>query len=89
MPIHDWTLVNAGIFHAFHLYWIDEISRALNRGLLPPDYYALPEEIAGGLVPNVLTLHRPAAGPPPAGSPKGQRGRGGTAVRTARPKARF
>src|SRR2546421_3205236 len=61
MPIHDWTRVDAGIFHAFHHDWITEISRALNRGLLPADYYALPEQIAGGLAPDVLTLRRPAA----------------------------
>ena len=48
MPIHDWTRVEAGIFHAFHHSWVEEIARALNRGLLPPDYYALPEQIAGG-----------------------------------------
>ena len=30
MPIHDWTRVDAGIFHAFHHDWITEIARALN-----------------------------------------------------------
>jgi hypothetical protein len=25
MPIHDWTKVDAGIFHAFHLHWIAAI----------------------------------------------------------------
>jgi hypothetical protein len=54
MPVHDWTRVDAGIFHAFHHDWITEISRALNRGLLPADYYALPEQIAGGLGPDVV-----------------------------------
>src|SRR5579859_2977412 len=56
MPVHDWTRVDAGIFHHFHHGWIDEIARALNRGMLPPDYYALAEQIAGGLGPDVLTL---------------------------------
>src|SRR5947209_7266935 len=46
MPIHDWTQVDAGIFRHFHLEWIGEISRVLNRGLLPPDHYALAEQIA-------------------------------------------
>ncbi len=41
MPIHDWTRVEAGIFHHFHHGWIEEIARALNRGLLPADYYAM------------------------------------------------
>jgi hypothetical protein len=44
MPAQDWTKVDAGIFHAFHHEWITEIGRALNRGILPPDYYALPEQ---------------------------------------------
>jgi hypothetical protein len=56
MAIHDWTRVEAGIFHAFHHSWIEEIARALNRGLLPPDYYALPEQHAAGFGPDVLTL---------------------------------
>jgi hypothetical protein len=49
MPIHDWTRVDAGIFHAFHHQWITELSRALNRGLLLAEDYALPEQLAGGL----------------------------------------
>jgi hypothetical protein len=89
MPIHDWTQAKAGIFHAFHHEWISEIGRALNGGLLPSDYYALPEQIAGGVVPDVLTLRRPSDELPPAARVKSNRGRGGTAVRTARPKARF
>src|SRR6266849_3910349 len=56
MPIHDWTRVDAGIFHAFHHSWIEEIARALNRGVLPADYYALPEQHAAGFGPDVLTL---------------------------------
>jgi hypothetical protein len=28
VPIHDWTRVDAGIFHAFHHGWIEEISRS-------------------------------------------------------------
>jgi hypothetical protein len=56
MPMHDWTRVPAGIFHTFHHEWISEISRALNRGLLPESYYALPEQVAAGFGPDVLTL---------------------------------
>jgi hypothetical protein len=56
MPIHDWTRVDAGIFHAFHHDWITEISRALNCGLLPAAYYALPEQLAGGLIPKVIVV---------------------------------
>lgn len=56
MPIHDWTRVDTGIFHAMHHDWITEIARALNRSLLPSDYYALPEQHAAGFGPDVLTL---------------------------------
>ena len=35
MPVHDWTRVDAGTFHAFHTLWIGEIMKALNAGLLP------------------------------------------------------
>jgi hypothetical protein len=56
MPIHDWARVDAGIFHAFHHRWISSLSDTLNRGLLPDDYYALPEQFAAGFGPDVLTL---------------------------------
>lgn len=56
MPMHDWKRVDAGIYHAFHHEWISEIGRTLNRGLLPADYYALPEQQAAGFGPDVLTL---------------------------------
>jgi hypothetical protein len=49
--MHDWTKVEPGIFHALHHGWISEISRALNRGLLPEAYYALPEKAAAGFGP--------------------------------------
>ncbi len=70
MPMHDWTVVEAGIFHAFHHEWISEISRALNRSLLPSDYYALPEQVAAGFGPDVLTLQdqRPDDADEPGGA---------------------
>jgi len=86
MPIHDWSRVNAGIFHAFHHDWITELSRALNRGLLPRDFYALPEQVAGSLGPDVLTLRRPGqngASPPMAPS------QGGVALAEAPPRVRL
>jgi len=57
MPVHDWTRVEAGIFHDFHTVWIAEIRNALNAGLLPQGYYALAEQHAGVHVTDVLTLH--------------------------------
>src|SRR5579872_1595945 len=56
MPIHDWTRVDAGVFHDFHVTWIGQLRNALNSGLLPSDYYALAEQMAGGVGPDVLTL---------------------------------
>ena len=44
MAVHDWTRVDAGLFHAFRHGWIEELARALNAGLLPTDYFALPEQ---------------------------------------------
>jgi hypothetical protein len=82
MPIHDWDRVDAGIFHHFHLEWIGDLSRVLNRGLLPPDYYALAEQIAGGLGPDVLTLQRPAIAAP-------EEPHGGLALAAAPPRVRF
>jgi hypothetical protein len=55
MPIHDWTRVDAGLFHAFHQSWGSVLARALNRGVLPPDYFALLEQSSPGPVPDVLT----------------------------------
>jgi hypothetical protein len=57
MPVHDWTRVEAGIFHDFHSAWITELRNALNGGILPSDYYALAEQHAGRSVPDLLTLH--------------------------------
>jgi hypothetical protein len=71
MPVHDWTRVDAGIFHDFHHGWIEELKRTLNRGLLPPDHYALAEQIAGGLGPDVLTLQAPTNGARVSDSPGG------------------
>lgn len=57
MPIHDWTRVDAGTFHYFHLRWIASICDILNGGLLPRDYYAMGEQRTIGVEPDVLTLH--------------------------------
>ncbi len=55
MPIHDWTRVDAGTFHGFHVTWLSELAGKLNQ-LLPARYYALPERKALGLEPDVVTL---------------------------------
>jgi hypothetical protein len=43
MPIHDWTRIDVGLFHAFHQGWVAALSGVLNTGGLPPDYFALIE----------------------------------------------
>ncbi len=74
MPMHDWTRVDSGVFHAFHTLWIAEIQRALVERL-PDEYYCLPEQRAGLFVPDLLTLSR--------GGPEGRiESSGGTAVMT-------
>ncbi len=83
MPIHDWTRVDAGLFHAFHQSWIITLSRALNAGVLPPDYFALPEQSIRGAVPDVLTLKlSPRHGEPTESTP-------GLAVAAAPPQTRL
>src|SRR5207247_6411410 len=83
MPIHDWTRVDAGLFHDFHQDWTIELRRSLNAGRLPPGYVALTDQQTGGPFPDVLTLNR---------RPKGNGLReptGGLASATAPPQARF
>src|SRR5436305_9647313 len=58
MPVHDWTRVDANLFHDFHQAWTIAIRNALNGGLLPKGYSALVEQHAGGVVPDVITLQR-------------------------------
>lgn len=56
MPVHDWTRVDAGLFHHFHQDWSVEIARTLNRGLLPNGFYALVEQRVGGPEPDVIAV---------------------------------
>jgi Protein of unknown function (DUF4058) len=83
MPIHDWTRVDAGLFHAFHQDWIGVLARALNAGVLPPDYFALREQSTQGPVPDVLTLELPSGHDVPSGT-----GSSGTAVAVVPPRTR-
>ncbi|MGH7194856.1 MAG: DUF4058 family protein, partial [Candidatus Saccharimonadales bacterium] len=68
VAMHDWTKVPHGIYHAFHHRWISAISDELNSGRLPADFYALPEQVAAGFGPDVLTLQsrNSASQPTPA-----------------------
>ena len=58
----------------------------LNRGVLPPGYYALPEQIAGGLGPDVLSLKIPGRNGP---APSAKMRHGGVALAVAPPKVRI
>jgi hypothetical protein len=89
MPIHDWTRVDAGIFHHFHHAWIEQITRRLNAGLLPPDYYALAEQHAGGFGPVVLTLQGGRESDEPPVSHGSGSGNGARGVLAAPPRARL
>ncbi|MBI3271246.1 MAG: DUF4058 family protein [Planctomycetes bacterium] len=81
MPVHDWTQVDAGMFHAFHTAWITHLSEALNGGVLPSGYYALPEQHAGRMIADVLTLQAPLSS-----SSRPPEGEGGVAVAEAPPR---
>lgn len=83
MPVHDWTRVDAGTFHGFHTAWITHLSEAMNGGLLPSGYYAMPEQHAGRFIADVLTLQAPLSAIPPLPS-----GEGGLAVAEAPPRVR-
>jgi hypothetical protein len=82
MPIHDWTLVDAGLFHNFHQCWIVALFNALNAGVLPPAYFALVEQNIQGPIPDVLTLELSNEADPPG------KETGGLAVSEAPPRTR-
>jgi hypothetical protein len=81
MPIHDWTRVRANRFHDFHQSWTIAIRDVLNAGLLPPGYFAIAEQITGGLEADVIALELT----PPAGTAAST----ALAVEVESPKARF
>jgi hypothetical protein len=83
MSIHDWTRVDAGLFHHFHQDWTIELCRALNAGRLPAGFVALTDQQTGGPIPDVLTLNRMSKG-----HGRSESG-GGLAVAAVPPKARF
>ncbi len=80
MPMHDWTNVEAGIYHDFHHARIFALKQTLNAGVLPEDYYAMAEQVAAGFGPDVVALQYELA--------EGDSAGGGTATQT-RPKTTF
>ncbi len=83
MPVHDWTLVEAGLFHNFHQSWTVKLCDSLNSKALPPDHYALVEQKVPDKEPDILALHIG-----PVGDDGSEIG-GGIAVATAAPKTRL
>jgi hypothetical protein len=82
MPVHDWTRVDAGLFHHFHQRWTIALCDRLNMGTLPPNYFALVEQRIQAPIPDVLTLKVAPAGAAPSNAPVG------LAVATAPPQTR-
>lgn len=83
MPIHDWTRVDAGAFHHFHQGWTIALCNTLNTGGLPANYFALAEQVAGGPIPDVLTLRLRES------EPQTESASGGLAVATIPPRTRY
>jgi hypothetical protein len=81
MPVHNWKAALPGLFHHFHQNWTVELCAVLNEGVLPSGFFALIEQKAVGVEPDVLAFavkpHSPA---PDTG--------GGLAAATAPPKVR-
>jgi hypothetical protein len=83
MPIHDWSRKPVGLYHHFHQQWVGSICNALNAGRLPAGFYALLEQYAAGVIPDVVTLERgPRSGERPDAPC-------GIAVADAPPRTRF
>jgi len=76
MVIHDWSKAPPGVFHHFHGAWLFELAGQLNDGVLPAGYYALGEQVLGGVIPDVLafeqrgTLREPTSVAPAAPAPE-------------------
>lgn len=88
MPIHDWTKIFDGAFHDFHQAWVFSIKSSLNKGLLPPGYYASIEQVVSGPNADVVTLDRWQNADGHAGSKRGTEA-GGIAVADCPPKAKY
>jgi hypothetical protein len=80
MPIHDWSRVDANLFHHFHQAWALTICNSLNSGLLPKGMTALVEQETVGVSPDVIAMERT---PPCPDQP-----RGGGVITAIAPKVR-
>jgi len=51
MPIHDWTRVDAGLFHDFHHEWISTTKRAARPGESRPITTHWPTRLPAAFIP--------------------------------------
>ena len=73
MPIHDWTRVASGTFHAFHTAWIAQLQEWVNAGQLAPDYgtgRANSDTETSAVVSTVQEKRLAPVGGEPAGEPQ-------------------
>ena len=56
--MHDWSRVQSGVYHNFHVLWLSAITNRLNAGVLPDGIIAMAEQIIGGPEPDVVTLEQ-------------------------------
>ena len=64
--------VLAQAFFTLHVVWIGQLQIALNGGLLPKNFYAMAEQDAGDIEPEVLTLQRQAGRAAPESANHGE-----------------
>jgi hypothetical protein len=62
MPIHDWTRVEANVYHDFHNTWISVLKIALNTGVLPRGYFALSDQRISTTGPDIIATRRSTEG---------------------------
>src|SRR5690242_13290633 len=89
MPVHDWTRVPAGIFHDFRTAWLGWLRHVLNGGTLPAGYYALIDQDAGEIGPDVLTLRSAENGESDGNGHQPGTLPGASTVAVAPPRVRF
>jgi hypothetical protein len=58
VPIHDWTHIDSGLFHAFRHLWLGALCDAFNAGALPEDHFALIEAARG--TDRIAVRHQPS-----------------------------
>jgi hypothetical protein len=57
MPVHIWLPVPVGLYHHFHQSSAVILAESLNNDVLPAGYFALVDQRAIGLIPDVLALN--------------------------------